>query len=128
MKFEYYYVTDNEGNSNCVIRTFAKLFNQEYNFVKEKLIDIANELKLDNYIEIEVFEKYLYDNGYIKLEQFKDKKIKDLDIKEGTCAIFCYDKKDFYHMLCLENNIIYDRTEDSLELYVISLYKKIVNG
>lgn len=34
------------------------------------------------------------------------------------------DKKDWYHIVNIENNVLYDSEDDSLELYVISIYKK----
>ena len=58
IKYEEYFISNKDGKSNCVIRTFCKLFN-----------------------------------------------------------------KDWYHMVPIIDNVLYDKTNDSLELYVISLYK-----
>ena len=77
MKYEYYYVEDNNKKSNCIIRTFCKLFNKEYDAVKQELINIAKELNYETYSEIEVFEKYLNDNNYKKIEH-KEEQIKNL--------------------------------------------------
>ncbi len=124
MKYEYYYIEDNNKKSNCIIRTFCKLFNKDYDEVKQELINIAKTLNYESYAEIEVFEKYLDNNNYKKIKS-KEEKIKHLKLENGKYAVFCYDKKDFYHMLPLINNTIYDKTEENMNLYVISLYKQI---
>lgn len=123
MKYEYYYVEDENKKTNCIIRTFCKLFNKEYEETKKELINIAKELKYETYAEIEVFEKYLNDNNYKKIEH-KEEQIKNLKLENGKYAVFCYDKKEYYHMLPIINNIIYDKKEDSLNLYTISIYKE----
>ena len=123
MKYEYYYVEDKNKKTNCIIRTFCKLFNKEYDAVKQELINIAKELNYETYAEIEVFEKYLNDKNYIKLEH-KEEQIKNLKLENGKYAIFCYDKKDYYHMLAIINNTVYDKIEDNLNLYTITIYKE----
>ena len=123
MKYEYYYVEDENKKSNCIIRTFCKLFNKEYDAVKQELINIAKELNYETYAEIEVFEKYLNDKNYIKLEH-KEEQIKNLKLENGKYAVFCYDKKDYYHMLAIINNTVYDKKEDNLNLYTITIYKE----
>lgn len=123
MKYEYYYVEDENKKSNCIIRTFCKLFNKEYDAVKQELINIAKELNYETYAEIEVFEKYLNDKNYIKLEH-KEEQIKNLKLENGKYAVFCYDKKDYYHMLAIINNTVYDKKEENLNLYAISIYKE----
>ena len=40
--------------------------------------------------------------------------------------VFCYDKKEFYHMISIIDNDIYDKNSDCMDLYVISVYKKII--
>ena len=123
MKYEYYYVEDENKKSNCIIRTFCKLFNKEYDAVKQELINIAKELNYETYAEIEVFEKYLNDNNYKKIEH-KEEQIKNLKLEKGKYAVFCYDKKDYYHMLAIINNTVYDKKEDNLNLYTITIYKE----
>ena len=123
MKYEYYYVEDENKKTNCIIRTFCKLFNKEKEEVKQELINIAKELNYETYAEIEVFEKYLNDKNYIKLEH-KEEQIKNLKLENGKYAVFCYDKKDYYHMLAIINNTVYDKKEENLNLYVISIYKE----
>lgn len=123
MKYEYYYVEDENKKTNCIIRTFCKLFNKEYEEVKQELINIAKELNHETYAEIEVFEKYLNDNNYKKIEH-KEEQIKNLKLEKGKYAVFCYDKKDYYHMLAIINNTVYDKKEDNLNLYTITIYKE----
>lgn len=123
MKYEYYYVEDENKKTNCIIRTFCKLFNKEYDVVKQELINIAKELNYETYAEIEVFEKYLNNNNYKKIEH-KEEQIKNLKLENGKYAVFCYDKKDYYHMLAIINNTVYDKKEDNLNLYTITIYKE----
>ena len=124
MKYSEYYITDREGKSNCIIRSCCKLFNKEYEDVYNELMAIAKELGYDFYAEIEVFEKYLEQNKMVKLD-YKDMKIKDLKLDNGEYAVFCFDKKDFYHMVAIIDNTLYDRTPESFDLYVITVYKKV---
>ena len=121
MTFKEYYINDNNGNSNCVIRTIAKLFNKDYETVERMLFQIADELN-KNFNDIEVFEKVLFDNNYKEIET-EETKIKDLKLDNSKYAILCYNKKDFYHMVAIINNTLYDRTNESLDLYVLKLYK-----
>ncbi len=123
MKFEEYYITDNEGRSNCVIRTFAKVFNQDYQDVVEELLDISKELN-QNFNDIEVFEEYMNRRDYHKVDDYNDIQVKDLELDDDNYIVFAYDKKDFYHMFPIMNNTIYDRNKDCLDLYIIYLYKK----
>lgn len=103
---------------NCIIRTSSKLFNKECSVLLDELKSIN-----ENYTEIEVFEKYLNDHNYYEIDGYKDKQIKDLELDNSNYAIFCWDHKDYYHMVPVINNCIYDKYEESLELYVIKIYK-----
>ena len=124
MKYIEYNLTDENGKSNCVIRTFSKIFNKSYKEVLNDLIDTAKELGCESFNDIPVFEKYMEINGITKETIEEDTKVKDLVLDEGTYVVFCYDKKDFYHMIPIIDNTVYDKHDDSLELYVISLYKE----
>jgi hypothetical protein len=124
MKYIEYNLTDENGKSNCVIRTFSKIFNKSYKEVLNDLIDTAKELGCESFNDIPVFEKYMEVNGITKETVEGDIKVKDLSLDEGTYVVFCYDKKDFYHMIPIIDNTVYDKHDDSLELYVISLYKE----
>ena len=124
MKYIEYNLTDENGKSNCVIRTFSKIFNKSYKEVLNVLIETAKELGCESINDIPVFEKYMEVNGITKEIVEGDIKVKDLSLDEGTYVVFCYDKKDFYHMIPIIDNTVYDKHDDSLDLYVISLYKE----
>ena len=124
MKFRQYYVSGSNGKSNCVIRSFCKLFNEEYDNVFEELCVIAKELNLESFNEIEVFETYMEKRGILPIEYGKDIKIKELELDKESCIVFCWDKKDYYHMVPIIKNVLYDKDDKSLDLYVIKLYKK----
>ena len=124
MKYIEYNLTDDNGKSNCVIRTFSKIFNKSYKEILNDLIDTAKELGCESFNDIPVFEKYMEENGITKETVEGDIKVKDLTLDEGTYVVFCYDKKDFYHMIPIIDNTVYDKHDDSLDLYVISLYKE----
>ena len=122
MKFEEYYISNKDGKSNCVIRSLCKILNKEYDDVYNGLIETANLLNQSSFNDIPVFEKYMEDNNILKID-YGETKVKDLKLDNGEYIVFCYDKKDFYHMIPIINNTIYDRDKDCLELYVINIYK-----
>ena len=122
IKYEEYFISNKDGNSNCVIRTFCKLFNKDYDTIFNELVDLTHELNRNNFNDIEVFEEYMKRQNINKIGS-KEIKLKDLNLDSGTYVVFCYDKKDWYHMVPIIDNVLYDKTNDSLELYVISLYK-----
>lgn len=124
MKYNEYYVSNKDGKSNCVIRSFCKLFDEDYDNVYKSLCDIAKELNCNFYNDVEVFETYMERHNTSPIEYGKDIKIRDLNLDNGNYAVFCWDKKEFYHMVPIIDNIMYDREERSLELYTIMIYKK----
>lgn len=124
MKFNEFYIENSEGKSNCVIRSFCKLFNKEYNEVYNGLCNIQKELNCSSFNDIEVFETYMNRNGVDKIEYGKDIKIKDLSLDNGSYIVFCWDQKDFYHMVAIIDNTLFDKDDRSLELYTISVYKQ----
>lgn len=124
MKFIEYNLTDKNGNSNCVIRSLCKILNKEYDEVLNGLLDTAKTLNNESFNDIPVFEEYMKQNNIIKLDIEQDKQIKDLKLDNGSYIVFCYNKEDFYHMIPIINNTVYDKRIDSLELYTISIYKK----
>ena len=123
MKYQEYYIESKNKKSNCVIRSLCKILNKDYEIVFNELCSLAKELNCSSFNDIEVFETYMKNNGIDKISDEQDKKIKDLDLDDNTYVIFCYDKKDFYHMVPIINNTVYDYSSDSLNLYVISIYK-----
>ena len=124
MKFIEYNLTDANGNSNCVIRSLCKILNKEYDDVLNGLLDTAKALNNESFNDIPVFEEYMKQNNLIKLDIEQDKQIKDLKLDNGSYIVFCYNKGDFYHMIPIIGNTVYDKRIDSLELYTISIYKK----
>lgn len=65
------------------------------------------------------------DNNIIKTSYSEDIKVKDLKLDNSDYIVFCYDKKDFYHMVPIIDKVIYDKNTDCMDLYVITIYKKI---
>lgn len=123
MKYKEYFISNKEGKSNCVIRSFCKLYNQDYNTVFNELVNIAKELNHSSFNDVEVFEEYMKRKNTLEIPS-EEIKIKDLNLSDGNYIVFCYDKKDFYHMVTIIDNIVYDKSDDCLELYVIKLYKQ----
>ncbi len=125
MTFKEFYISDKNGKSNCVIRSLCKILNKEYDDVYNGLCDVAKKLNYSSFNDIPVFEKYMEYNNIIKIDYCDEIKVKDLKIDNFSYIVFCYDKKDFYHMIPIINNVIYDKNSDCMDLYVISIYKKI---
>lgn len=124
MNFIEYNLTDKNGNINCVIRSLCKILNKEYDEVLNGLLDIAKALNNESFNDIPVFEEYMKQNNIIKIDIEQDKQIKDLKLDNGSYIVFCYNKGDFYHMIPIIDNTVYDKRIDSLELYTISIYKE----
>lgn len=124
MVFKKFYIEDSNGKSNCVIRSLCKILNKEYNEVLNGLIDVQNEINAENFNDIPVFEKYMEDCGIYKIDCSGEPKIKDLKLDDGSYIVFCYDKEERYHMIAIIDNVIYDKKDDCLDLYAISIYKK----
>ena len=124
MTFEEYYVANNEGKSNCVIRSLCKNFDDEYDNVYDELCSIAKELNCASFNDIEVFETYMKRRNTNTIDYGKDIKIKDLNLEHGKYLVFCWDKKEFYHMVSIIDNVLYDKDDRSLELYAITIYKE----
>ena len=119
MKFIEYNPISEKGA--CVLRTFTKLFNKDYKIIKEELTTLAKSLNYKSYNEIEVFEKYLSDNNYVKIDG-NNILVSNLTLESGKYAIFAF-KDDFYHMFPIIDNTIYDKNDDCLDLCVINIYK-----
>ena len=124
MKFSEFYISNSEGKSNCVIRSLCKMYDKEYEEVYNELCDIAKELNCESFNDIEVFETYMKSRNTTKLDYGKDIKIKDLELDDGKYIIFCFDKKDYYHMVPIIDNVLFDKDNSSLELYIINIYKE----
>ena len=124
MKFSKYNVADAKGNSNCVVRSFCKIYNDSYDNVYKKLCSIARELIIDSFNDVKVFETYMIRNQTFLIDYGKNIKVKDLKLGKGNYIVFCWNKKEFYHMVAIIDDIMYDKNDNSLELFTISIYKK----
>ena len=60
MKYKNFNIIGKTGKSNCVVRSFCKLYDKEYDDVFNQLIVLAEELNCQNYNDIKVFEKVIY--------------------------------------------------------------------
>ena len=118
MKFNEFYLCNSEGKSNCVIRSLCKNFNEEYDSVYNELCDIAKELNRESLNDIEVFETYMKRRNTNCIDYGKDIKIKDLNLENGKYLVFCWDRKEFYHMVSIIDNVLYDKDDRSLELFI----------
>ena len=58
-----------------------------------------------------------------KIEYGKNIKIKDLKLEKGSYVIFCWDRNQYYHMIAIIDDIIYDKDDKSLGFYAICIYK-----
>lgn len=124
MKYSKYFISDENGKSNCVIRTFCKVFNKDYKEVQNELIKITKELNANSYNNTEVFEQYLSLRDFSSKKIEKDIKVSNLNLSKGIHIVLCWDKKDYYHMLPIINNIVYDKNNNGLDLYVLKTYSK----
>lgn len=123
MEFSQFNITNAEGKSNCVVRSLCKLLNDEYDNVYDELCKIQKDLKCEAYNDVEVFETFMNNHNINKIEYGKDIKIKDLKLEKGSYAIFCWDRNQYYHMIAIIDDIIYDKDDKSLGFYTISIYK-----
>jgi len=126
MGFKEYYIESKTGKSNCVVRSLCKILNKEYEEVFNELVNIAHEINCDSFNDIPVFEKYMSNYNINKIDS-NEIQVKDLELNNGSYIILCYNKGDYYHMIPVIDNIIYDKSNECLELYVINIYKKAKN-
>ena len=112
---------------NCIIRSFSKLYNIDPTSIYNELNSIKEELNANDSSDIEVFEEYMKRRNTNKIDKYKDIQVKDLVLDNNSYIVFCYDKKDWYHLIPIIDNIVYDKTDKSLDLYTISIYKKNKN-
>ena len=121
MEFEYYNPSDDKRS--CVVRTLTKLTGKEYSTVKAELTALAHELGHETYNDEAVFEPYMANHGFYKISNHCNT-VGELESDSGAYCVYCTNRAGFYHLLPIVDNIIYDRRNDSLELYVIAVYKK----
>lgn len=121
--YKYYYICDENGKSNCVIRSFCKLYNDNYKNVYNELCSIQKGINSKSFNDIEVFEEYMKRHNTFAIDTEKEKLIKELEFDNDSYIIFCWDKNDYYHMVPIINNIIYDKSDKCLDLFPITIYK-----
>ena len=121
MKFEYYNPVQESGG--CIFRSFSKYFDKDYNEVKEELLDLQKELEIESLNDDIVIETYLNNHGVYDINSSYNGKIKDYN-NVGESIVLCYNKKDFYHMVTLIDNTVYDKNNDMLDLFVLKIYKR----
>ncbi len=126
MKFSKFYVEDKNGKTNCVIRSFCKLYGGAYEEVINELLSIKDEINAESFNDIEVFEEYMRRRDTDKIDYGKDTRIKDLNVDSGNYIVFCWDKDNFYHMVTIMDNTLYDKDDTSSNLYAITVYKQKV--
>ena len=124
---EFIYYNPSDEHRSCVVRTMTKLTGKPYPEVKEALAALASEMGFAEWNEQAVFEKYLTAHHFHKLDSFSGMQVKALPLQTGTYCVFCTNRADFYHLLPVIDGVIYDRRDDSRELYVIAAYQQETN-
>ena len=112
------------SEGNCIIRSFSKSYNTNSTDIYNELESIKEELNSNDSNDIEVFEEYMRRRNTNKIDKYKDIQVKDLVLDNNSYIVFCYDKKDWYHLIPIIDNTVYDKTNKCLDLYVISIYRK----
>ena len=122
MKVEYYNPKDEKGG--CVYRSISVALNKNYNDVKEELANLSKALGYKDPREEKVFEEYLKQNDFTIDTSKKEQKLFLTNLDGINIAYVYYD--DWYHMVCVINNIIYDKNneEELKNLKIIKVYKK----
>ena len=100
------------------------MFNKSYDDVFNELCNLARAFNCDNFNDVLVFETYLKDNGFVSLDYNEFNKVFDLKLNNGRYVVFCYDKKEYYHMFPIIENVIYDKNDECLNLYILKVYKE----
>ena len=85
---------------------------------------LAQELGCGTYNDEAVFERYMESHGISKLKEYDEIKVGALELKGGVYCVHCTNREGFHHLLPVVDNVIYDRRDDSRELYVVAVYKK----
>lgn len=92
--------------------------------VKEELTVLAQKLGFETYNDESVFVYYMAEHGIYKINEYENTTVGELELNNGIYCIYSTDNNGFFHMIPVVNNVIYDRRNDSLQLYVIAVYKK----
>ena len=116
MKYVNYDPSKEHGG--CIIRSFSKVFDRDYYEVKEELEDLGKKYNCR------------FDDDKVIDEYFKDKNVKVVDYKgrvidydySGKYLVYCH-KDNNYHMVCIIDNVVYDRDERYKDMDVEILFK-----
>ena len=122
MTFKLYNPTDE--SRSCVVRTMTKLTGKDYDTVKTELTALAESMGYDDYNMETVFERYMAEHGIYKYIEYNDTKVGELELNNGIFCVHCTNRNGFHHLIPVIDNTIYDRRDDSRELYVTAVYKK----
>ena len=108
------------------MRTMTKLTGKEYSIVKAELTALAQELGFETYNDEAVFGRYMAEHGIYKTKDHVDTTVGELELNDGSYCVYCTNHKGFFHLIPVVDNVIYDRRNYSLELYVIAVYKAAI--
>ena len=116
MEFKYYNPVDEKGG--CIFRSFSKYFNKDYDDIKKEIKELQDKEGKED-----IYELYLNQNNVYDIKTDYKGKIKDYK-NTGKSIVYCYNKKDFYPMVTIIDNVLYDKNEDSKELYILKIFKE----
>lgn len=119
-----YYNPSGESRS-CVVRTMTRLTGKPYETVKAELTALAAEMEYLEYNEPDVFEAYMAQHGIIKCIDDCGLRVKELKLERGSYCVFCTDHEGFFHLMPVQDGVIYDRRDDSQELFVLAVYRQM---
>lgn len=122
MEFVYYNPTDE--SRSCVVRTMTGLTGKPYEAVKKELTELAAEMGYPDYNETAVFEQYMAAHRIFRCMDDCGMQVRELDLNSGTFCVFGTNRADYYHLFPVIDGVIFDRRDDSRELYVLAVYKK----
>lgn len=124
MRFEYYSPSDEKRS--CVVRTMTKLTGKGYSTVGSELTAMAQSLACDTYNDERVFGEYMASHGIYRLEGYEGSAVGELVLDDGEYCVYATNRDGFYHLIPVVDDVIYDRKDDSRGLYVIAVYKKMI--
>lgn len=119
-----YYNPSGESRS-CVVRTMTRLTGKPYETVKAELTALAAEMEYPEYNEPDVFEAYMAQHGIVKCIDDCGLRVKELKLERGSYCVFCTDHEGFFHLMPVQDGVIYDRRDDSQELFVLAVYRQM---
>lgn len=125
---EYAFYNPSEESRSCVVRTMTKLSGKPYETVKSELTAIAAEMEYPEYNEPEVFEAYMEQLGMRKCIDDCGLRVRELKLARGTYCVFCTNHEGFFHLMPVIDGVIYDRRNDSQDLYVLAVYRKTADA